>query len=131
MRLVCPSCQAAYDVPAEKLGRGAQRLRCARCAHVWSFVPAPPVARDPAPPPPLPAPSSLAAETLRARSRGFPTPPRLPPYPRRPGGTGPLLGWVLSIALLAGLGFAGWHWRDRVMVAWPPSERVYRVFGAR
>jgi hypothetical protein len=40
-----------------------------------------------------------------------------------------LAGWVLSVALLAFLGYAAWHWRQPVMKAWPPSERVYRLLG--
>jgi hypothetical protein len=40
-----------------------------------------------------------------------------------------VLGWLLSVVLLAGLGFAAWQWRQPIMAVWPPSERVYRLFG--
>jgi predicted Zn finger-like uncharacterized protein len=36
MRIVCPSCNATYEVPAPLLGNAARRLRCARCQREWS-----------------------------------------------------------------------------------------------
>jgi predicted Zn finger-like uncharacterized protein len=57
MRIVCPSCNATYEVPAPLLGSAPRRLRCARCQREWSVsatgpAPAPAVspAERPAPP---------------------------------------------------------------------------------
>lgn len=45
MRIACPECNAAYDVPATRLGPG-RPVRCARCGAVWT-----PVATEDAEPP--------------------------------------------------------------------------------
>lgn len=34
MRVTCPNCSAAYEVPEAKIGAG-RKLRCARCRHDW------------------------------------------------------------------------------------------------
>lgn len=34
MRIVCPACSAAYEVPVRLLGAG-RPVRCARCGHEW------------------------------------------------------------------------------------------------
>ena len=120
MRIVCPACTATYDVPEARLAPG-RAVRCARCGMDWmplaveteplqpaeemlSGVPEP----APAPPPPL-------AGTGTAR-------------PRRADAVA-LAGWAVSLALLAGLGWGGVRWRDDVMRAWPPSERLYAALG--
>ena len=126
MRLACPSCQATYDVPDDRLGTGTRRLRCACCAHEWTFVPSAPAAASPPPPPPtLPGPAApLAAEPRLARAPSFP-PYDAPPARRR----GALAAWAVSILVLAGLGFAAVQFRAGIMSGWPPSQRVYAVFG--
>ena len=62
MRISCPECNAAYDVPATQLAPG-RPARCARCGAVWA-----PVAREDArppipailtPPPPLSTPEKF------------------------------------------------------------------------
>ena len=45
MRIACPECSAAYDVPAERVPPG-KGVRCARCGGVWT-----PVALEDAVPP--------------------------------------------------------------------------------
>ena len=36
MRIVCPSCQAVYEVPDKLLSGPAKRVRCARCGvRMW------------------------------------------------------------------------------------------------
>lgn len=125
MRLACPSCHAAYEVPDDRLGVGARRLRCARCAHEWTF--APPTAPPPeiVPLPPLPAaPPSLVAEPLTPREPAF------PPYDEPVGfAWGALAAWVASILVLAGLAFATVQFRANIMQAWPPSQRAYALIG--
>ena len=58
MRIVCPTCSAAYDVPPALLGPTARKVRCAKCLHEWvpeearDAAPEPPPAPPPSPPPP-------------------------------------------------------------------------------
>lgn len=92
MRIACPNCAAAYEVPDRLLHGTPRPLRCARCATTWTpprlapaeTVPAaaavaapPPFPPSPAPPPP-PPPSArddaVAAEEDLA-------PPPFPPPP--------------------------------------------------
>ncbi len=35
MRVACNRCQTQYDVPDEKLARGAVKVRCSQCGHVF------------------------------------------------------------------------------------------------
>jgi predicted Zn finger-like uncharacterized protein len=54
--------------------------------------------------------------------------------PPAAGAGGPSLGaivaaWAASFALVLGLGWAGVHWREGIMKAWPPSEHLYIALG--
>lgn len=40
-----------------------------------------------------------------------------------------LAGWVLSVAAILGLGWAAVTFRHDIMLAWPPSERLYSTLG--
>ena len=40
MRLICPSCDAQYDVPAGVIPQGGRDVQCSDCAHTW-FQPHP------------------------------------------------------------------------------------------
>lgn len=135
MRIVCPSCTAAYEVPEARLLPG-QPVRCARCGTNWAPLAGPqPTARPAAPQPsdagPLPLP--------QAPSTASDTQPFLAPNPfagtlERPGArfaSGPavLAGWVVSIAAVVGLCWAAVTWRYDIMHAWPPSERLYSTLG--
>ncbi len=87
--------------------------------------PAPEPAPPPPPPPVLHVPvAPLAAEPRLARTPSFP--PYDAPPPRRRGA---LAAWAVSILVLAGLGFAAVHFQAEIMQGWPPSQRVYAVFG--
>jgi predicted Zn finger-like uncharacterized protein len=72
MRIVCPFCSAAYDVP-EGLLTGTSSVRCARCTREWQ--PAAPVAASVAVPVPPPAPKPRVVVPP-------PPPPAPPPEPR-------------------------------------------------
>ncbi len=48
--------------------------------------------------------------------------------PRR-SSTAPLVAWLASLVVLVALVFAAYTWRDRIMAAWPPSERLYAALG--
>ncbi len=51
------------------------------------------------------------------------------PSARLAGGPAVLAGWVLSVAAVAGLGWAAVTYRYDIMHVWPPSERLYSTLG--
>ncbi len=133
MRIVCPSCAAAYEVPDARLVAG-QSVRCARCGTNWmplaevQRAARPELAEPPAVgslPQPRPVPSD--AQIFASAN----------PYPAtmdRPnaglaGGPAVLAGWAVSIAVIVGLGWAAVTWRADIMHVWPPSERLYSTLG--
>lgn len=71
MRIVCPNCDAAYEVPQTMLAPD-RPVRCARCGRDWAPAAALPVAPSPIVPPPPASASPPAA------------PPPLPPPPPPP-----------------------------------------------
>ena len=120
MRIVCPSCNAAYQVPEAVLAQ-APEVRCARCGHNWRPVseapaeaPAAPVAPPAEPPPPAP-----------------PPPPEVPAAPlAEPSAANPLplrLAWAASLLLLLGAGAAAVLWRETLVAAWPPLARLFQL----
>jgi predicted Zn finger-like uncharacterized protein len=138
MRIVCPSCEATYEVPLSVLSR-RRALRCARCHTEWSpaverrepvlrIEPAtalePPAIEPPEPAPPVQAeppfniftasPASLEEDSL--------PPPRTRAAPV-------IAAWVVSFAVLGALGWGLVTRRDAVMRVWPPSTRVYAALG--
>jgi predicted Zn finger-like uncharacterized protein len=72
MRVACSRCQALYEVPDEKLSRGAVKVRCSSCGHTFGVR-----ARSPQPPAPPPAPPDF-------ESFG-PSPGPRPAFPSEPG----------------------------------------------
>ncbi len=193
MRITCPSCQAAYDVPASVLA-ARRMLRCAKCAmnfvptvegdtiampapepepRAVSSAPMPPTQdqealrrqvvatppNDPAPPPRLPEPELARtpddARAMPAERDLADSPPRpdaplrtrenpaanlfvprepdldldLPEPPRRTPAAVVATLWVLSLALLGGLGWGFVSYRQPIMQAWPPSARLYAALG--
>lgn len=129
MRIVCPSCTAAYEVPEARLLPG-QSVRCARCGTNWTPVAGPQPAAAPqplaAPPLPQPLPTPSGAQIFSA-SNPFAGTER--PGARFASGPAVLAGWVVSIAAVVGLCWAAVTWRYDIMHAWPPSERLYSTLG--
>lgn len=93
MRIVCPSCHAAYEVPESLLATG-KGVRCAKCGTEWVPLPAepvpppaaaPPPEPAPSPPPPPPPPAAAVAEPPRGAFPAVPeSPPPVPePHPLR------------------------------------------------
>jgi len=126
MRITCPSCSAAYDVP-DSLVPAGRIVRCARCGGEWT-----PVARSavmaeaPAleqtfPPAAEPATRSTARQSAMDRLVAHParTPSRLPLS----------LAWAASVMVLAVAVWVAFAWRADIAAAWPPSGRVYALFG--
>jgi predicted Zn finger-like uncharacterized protein len=132
MRIVCPSCSAAYDVP-DSLVTAGRIVRCARCGGDWTPVEAaapeqhlpPPPAPDltPAPGAEFPAPRMVAKPRLSAMDR-------LAAHPAFPRPSIRLrMAWAGSFVLLALMIGAAYVWRSEIVAAWPPSARAYAVFG--
>lgn len=151
MRIVCPACSAAYEVPDRMLGTG-KKLRCARCANEWVppelpataverapvAVPAPVVVPPrPLPPVPAPAPVSAAAPppprsepALHAPALHVDAKPRASADPARPSRLPVLLALGGSALVLVALIAAVFVWRTAFVHAWPPSQRLFELFGA-
>jgi predicted Zn finger-like uncharacterized protein len=135
MLLTCPNCAAGYEVPDHLLDGPIRTLRCALCACEWpahapSFEAEPatlPPEEPPAPPPPPPrddpplldalriTPEQIAAlhesmELSRQRQRG-------------------MIGWALTLLVLALLAVSAVVWRHQLIGAWPPVTRVYHAVG--
>lgn len=116
MIVSCPSCSTRFVVDPAALGAEGRRVRCARCGHVW---------RQEARPEAAPA-DVAPAESLEPR----PLPPgsNLPAIrsveTRRPD-----RGWILFAAVVVLLPAAILFGQNRIVGAWPPAERLYRVIG--
>ena len=129
MRIVCPSCTAAYDVPDERLAPG-RTVKCARCGTGWAPLAA---LAEPPPPEPEPEPEPEPAPVIEPPAEP-PAPVERPPVERpvvsaQPAPRTAVLGWALSVAVLLGLGWSAYHWRADIMRAWPPSERAFAALG--
>ncbi len=133
MRVECPVCTVAYEVP-QSLLTVQRRLRCASCGHEWwlrepQAVPdALPETAPPLPVPPLPAP--IVADIHEPEAQRQPS-SRLSIDPASTPRTGGAIwaGWAASIALLLLAVWAGEHYRHGIMRIWPPSERLYAAIG--
>ena len=146
MRIACPACNTAYDVPENRLAPG-QDVRCARCSAVWSPLPLldePPfaiAATDPQPTAPGPG---LAASGSSDDLGLAPVPPQSL-IVSAPAGAAPapktgrdrfghlrgvaLAGWLLTFAILGTFGWLAVTRRAEIVHAWPPSERAYALLG--
>jgi predicted Zn finger-like uncharacterized protein len=125
MRIVCPSCSAAYDVPEARL-RPGRVVRCTRCGKEWAPVPKKDELHFPEPagghelrrqPPPMPPSGPTAMDRLASQ-------PRLPA-----DGTWLRIAWLSSIAVVLGLVLVFILLREPIMHAWPASERLYSALG--
>ena len=126
MRIVCPGCTAAYEVPIALLKPG-QAVRCARCAREWTPPfeapePLPPQAEPEPPPAPVP---SVDIEP-REEPRLVPSRPAAPPRGRN---TALRLAWVASVAVLGLLVWGAYVERAAIMQLWPASIRLYGALG--
>jgi predicted Zn finger-like uncharacterized protein len=97
MRIACPTCQAAYEVPDTLLrppapGAAARKVKCARCGNAWApevpeAAPAPMALPAPVPspgpqaalPPPDPPPVSMPAPVTAPTPVVVPAADALPP----------------------------------------------------
>ena len=147
MRIVCPSCSAAYEVPDRMVSAG-KKVRCARCGENWlpegAAAPPPPAAPEPAPPPsppppPPPPPPPVAAVVVPAPEPD-PHPVAAPAAAIVPGARPPgsrarrdrlpvVAALAASGVVLVGLLGAALLWRGAIMAAWAPSRRLFGWLG--
>ena len=152
MRLECPNCAVAYDVPDALLAPG-RTVRCVRCARAWVPIAAEPeavpepVAPEPQgwfTPEPEREPEQRPSDTVEpegdldipkaAPRPGF-APPAMfdtePDEPQmdEPEGRRSWAPWLASLLVLAIAAFALVQWRAQIMAAWPPSQRLYALLG--
>jgi predicted benzoate:H+ symporter BenE len=121
MRIVCPSCEVAYEVPQPVLERRLL-LRCARCAHEFR-----PDWHDPAP---VFADDSGAVDDAVAEAGGD-APAAAAAGVSREERVQVLAAWGASLVVIIIGIWLGIAFRQPVMNAWPPSARVYSALGWR
>ncbi|MBC9207686.1 zinc-ribbon domain-containing protein [Roseomonas aerophila] len=129
MRLECPACAAAYDVPDALLKPG-QPVRCVRCHALWQ--PDTETTPDPAPPPPPPQPvlpPAPRAITPAQLQPGRPPAVSAPARSPRASLAAPVLAWAASLAVLVGAGAALVYHRAAVIEAWPPAAHLFLALG--
>jgi predicted Zn finger-like uncharacterized protein len=131
MRIVCPSCAAAYNVPEARVSPG-RLVRCARCTEEWLPVglqsPLPDRALSALSPAPAPSPT-LASLVIQDVDQSTQLRSQRPAMPARRRGKVLLLAWAGSLAMLGALVWAAYAWRADAMRNWPPSQRVYAALG--
>ncbi|HTC07239.1 MAG TPA: zinc-ribbon domain-containing protein [Acetobacteraceae bacterium] len=132
MRIVCPACTAAYEVPTALLKPGVL-VRCARCTKEW--VPSAEAEENPPAPQEAaasePAPAAMwqpVVQTERAPIERASV-PRIPGAPPTARAGALRLVWVASFVVLGALLWSAYSQRVAIMQAWPPSTRVYAALG--
>ena len=142
MRMVCPACSAAYEVPDSLLVPG-RAVRCARCSHEWIPAATQPAPELPTRAPPLMPPAHWTDAEVIEEVEVEPPPVAVPESPRftamdrlalhrasLDGNPLPLrIAWAATIIALLVLAAAAWVWRTEVMHAWPASQRLYHALG--
>jgi predicted Zn finger-like uncharacterized protein len=69
MRLICPKCNAQYDIAADAIPEGGRDVQCSSCSHTWFQTEKPPAAASVVAPA---AASSVAAEVENAVTKRKP-----------------------------------------------------------
>jgi predicted Zn finger-like uncharacterized protein len=147
MRIACPACNAAYEVPDHLIGPG-RRLRCAKCGHDWAVQPAEPATevaaaegaaapdmRSPTQPSPPPAATELPRDlpphpVLRRPPQVIDPPlPRLGDAPPAQFVTGLRVAWAASVLAVLVLLALLLVFRAEIAAAWPPAARLYMALG--
>ncbi|AWD21913.1 hypothetical protein B6K69_09675 [Fuscovulum blasticum] len=74
MRLVCPNCDAQYEVPEDAIPEGGRDVQCSSCGHAWFQLRAAPQVE----PEEAPAEPAIEAEADRAETADAPLPEEAP-----------------------------------------------------
>ena len=129
MEIVCPDCEARYEVAPRIVPEG-RSVRCVRCGTTW--IPLPSAAAGK---PRVAVADATGTDARRERAPldpqpGWPSSSSAPPEP--PTSRVPLLGaWLASVAVLLVLGWGVVHFRRAIAADWPPSARLYASLGLR
>jgi predicted Zn finger-like uncharacterized protein len=125
MRIACPTCAAEYEVPASRLAP-RRVVRCARCGGEWAAT------EEAEELPPDFFRTNTQAEL--AQEIGRETPEPLPPVtamdrlaaprPRPSWPIGLIAAWVMTLVILIAAVAATITWKESVVRAWPPSNRI-------
>lgn len=131
MRIVCPSCEATYDVPDATLGAASRQVRCAKCSTVWSVDPPHPVIdeHDDAH---LPPPVAIMPDVTEPpdEPKAISATHRLPTTRKASGSSiAPAIAWLMSLAILGTAVWAAIAWRASIMQFWDRSQWLYRWLG--
>lgn len=155
MIITCPSCSARYKLDPTQFGPEGRRVRCTKCAHVWTQMPADDLPRAILP---EPEPSSEPGPDPQAASAGETADDRAPRLASAAGdaadgrvpsaaaraaraaaarrsqdGASPSrkgrAGWLVLALVVISVGAALALAREAVVRAWPPAERLYAVLG--
>ncbi|MEO3471217.1 zinc-ribbon domain-containing protein [Roseomonas sp. CAU 1739] len=141
MRIACPACAAAYEVPDRLLTGPARTLRCSRCGADFALpqveAVAEPVIAEPEPSPPVvAAPREPLAVAATAPTRPPPPvmrPESLPPTPPPEVPDAPPAGlvraWVASIVVVLAAVLSLLVFHAKVMEVWPASTRLFAALG--
>jgi predicted Zn finger-like uncharacterized protein len=158
MLIECPRCTARYEVADGLIGAAGKSVRCAKCGNVW-LARRLAEAEDDAPlqwpeSPRRPgrdeamadAPAEAAEDPALAEFRAAQDEAAKPGFARFPGtpadaavageavarkrvASAALIGWVATVLVLGAAAWGSYAYRDAVIAAWPPSERVYLALG--
>ncbi|PRY74799.1 putative Zn finger-like uncharacterized protein [Yoonia maritima] len=66
MRLICPKCNAQYDIASDAIPEGGRDVQCSSCSHTWFQTEQTPPAASTVVPTPPPAPVSSPASDVEA-----------------------------------------------------------------
>jgi predicted Zn finger-like uncharacterized protein len=128
MRITCPSCSTGYEVPDSLMPAG-RIVRCAKCGEEWTPTATPAGAAEVEARPEervLPAAGQTATWSVARQSAMD----RLAAHPAQTPSRLPLrLAWAASVLVLVVAVWAAFAWRADIAAAWPPSGRVYALFG--
>jgi predicted Zn finger-like uncharacterized protein len=119
MQIVCPACNAAYEVPQTLLKPG-KPVRCARCTRQWvPSIDAPEAGPDMMDTYLPPDEAPMAGTDVVWPARGS------------PGRAGVALrvAWAASVVAVLLLVTGAVAGRAGIMQAWPPSIRLYAALG--
>jgi predicted Zn finger-like uncharacterized protein len=79
IEIVCPNCQARYQLPDGAIGAEGRKVSCSSCAHKWRAHPEGPAEMAPAAPAPRERTAAEAMASLASGGSGSAAPPASPP----------------------------------------------------